>query len=171
METLQFLGIGNMNFDKILTAILIISLIISCNSLPDVGDGYLLQSDPNSYIVVTDTSNTLIVYGDILSASSDSTFILLHQNPVDSVCECNKDCLYDKYPNANELPTLKMCKKAFKESKLRKYWIVDKSKKSVFNKQTRTRSNVYGPYDMEDYLKKRDELRVPPELILEIEEN
>ena len=149
--------------------VLIIFLFIGCEKLPYVGKGYKLQLDSNDYVILTDLKNTFMVSGHILNATSDSTFILLYQKPVDSICECNYECF--KHMPSYDKKSHSRCKKAFKESVLRKYWIVDKSKKSVFDTKTRTRSNVYGPYDMNDYLKKRDELRVPPELILEVEEN
>lgn len=159
-----------MKFMKIIVYTLLL-LFYSCggNSLPEIGAGYLLQSDGASYVMLTDTSNTVFISGYVEEVNSDSIFIIAQQKPVDSICECNHDCLEKKYSNANDLPTYNMCKKAFENSTLKKYWIVNKLQESMFNSETKTRSNVYGPYSREGYLKKKQDLGVADSLKFEWE--
>lgn len=87
----------------------------------------------------------------------DSTFLLLVQKPLDSICECNEKCLFDKFPNANK--TYNMCDTALKNSKIFRYWIVNKDL-----------NDIYGPLTKDEYLKKRVEVGVPNTLKLKEDE-
>ncbi len=152
-------------------SILLISAMIvfaSCERFPSVGDGYKQQLGANGYRILTDTLNTIIISGHILESASNDTFILVYQKPVYKICECNYECFmtmdsYDKQ-------SYKRCKEAFKESVLRQYWIINKLQESIFDSHTKTRSNVYGPYSYDDYLKKKVELGVLENLNLVIED-
>jgi hypothetical protein len=87
--------------------------------------------------------------------SYNSTFILLAQKPLDRICECIHSCLENTYQDRNDLPTYKLCKEALKKSTFYQYWIIDKTKDSV-----------YGPYTKEEFLQKHEELGVPKGLKL-----
>lgn len=83
----------------------------------------------------------------------DSTFILVGQKPLDSICECNHKCMDERFSNVSELPTYKICKNALEASSYYQYWIINKSQNAV-----------YGPYLRVDFLQMREELGVPDEL-------
>lgn len=91
-------------------------------------------------------------YVDADKTTFDSTFILVAQKPLDSICECNHSCLINTYPNSNDLPTYRLCKEALEKSTFYQYWIINKTKNAV-----------YGPYKKEEYLQKQEELGVPEE--------
>ena len=90
-------------------------------------------------------------YVDADKTNFDSTFILVAQKPLDSICECNLSCFkempsYDKrsYPR---------CKDALERSTFYQYWIINK-----------VQDAIYGPFTKAEYLQKREELGVPEEL-------
>jgi len=84
----------------------------------------------------------------------DSSFILVGQKPLDSVCECNYSCLFREYPNYNDLPTYQMCVDSLEASTYFQYWIIDK-----------TRNAIYGPFSKSQFVTKRQELGVSDSLI------
>lgn len=86
--------------------------------------------------------------------SYDSTFILIAQKPLSSICECNDSCLINTYSNRNDLSTYKKCKEALKTSLFYQYWIIDKTKDAI-----------YGPYNKKKYFEKRKIIGVPDELV------
>lgn len=88
----------------------------------------------------------------------DNSFILVKQKPLDSICECNQECVSKKYKTWNKLPTYKLCKRALKKSTFFQYWIINKMK-----------DVVYGPLKKEEYSLKRKELGVPDNLRLKTE--
>jgi hypothetical protein len=92
------------------------------------------------------------------NVSYDSDFIILKQKPLKDICECNDSCLKNRYPNMNDLPTYKMCKEALEKSVFYQYWIINKRKDAV-----------YGPFQKQEYLQKREELGIPKELKLKEE--
>lgn len=133
--------------------LLILSLITGCNRFPDLRNGYKLEYNGMNDVQIENSENTVIVNGHILDYAFDSTFILAAQRPRDSV------------PGL-ETMTFKNYEEAFEKSTFKQYWIIDKTKESVFDETTKTYSNVYGPFKKSKYLQKREKLKVPKELEL-----
>ncbi len=131
--------------------------IIGCTKFPDLGNGYKLYIDGNSALQIVDSINTIKIKPYILDYVFDSTFILAVQRPWDSI------------PNIRTMK-LKDAELAFENSKFKQYWILNKKDESVYSydiiNKTSKYSNVYGPYTIDEYLKKRDSLKVPQRLKL-----
>lgn len=139
-----------------ISAFFFLLITSGCKNLPNLGNGYKLDYDGMYDLQIEDSINNVIVDGHILDYSFDSIFIIAAQRPRDSV------------PGIKSM-TLRKYDKAFKKSTFRQYWIIDKTKKSIFDEKTKTRSNVYGPYKKEVYLAKKKELGVPDNLKLKSE--
>ena len=143
-----------------ITIVLILLMMTGCNrlsTLPDIGSEYKLEYNSMNDIGLINSENSYLIYGHILDYSFDSTFIIVAERPRDSVPECT-----------GTIPgmTLKKSQLAFEQSTFRQYWIVNKKEKSEFNESTKIYSNVYGPYNKEEYLQKREAVGVPKELKL-----
>lgn len=138
-------------------------VLFSCNSqYPlDLGNGYKLVYDPNSYFGITDPQNNVVIDAHVIDYNVDSTCIIVRQKPVDLI-------LKDTYNNPEW--NLKKRDKLFKKSTFQQYWIINKKEKGEYSLDTLTQlarySNVYGPFDRQEYLQKREELGVPKELKL-----
>lgn len=151
---------------KAVLNILLIMILFSCNSkFPlDLGKGYKLVYDPNSYFGITDPQNNVVIDAHVIDYSADSTYVIVKQKPVDLI-------LKDTYNNPEW--NLKKRDKLFEESSFRQYWIINKKEKGEYSLDTLTQlarySNVYGPFDRQEYLQKREELGVPRELQLKEE--
>ncbi len=145
---------------KIILLISIAMLLASCSKFPDLGDGYKLDYDGRSSICILDSLNTVKINSHILDYIFDSTYILAVQRPWDSI------------PN---IGTMKFndAKFAFENSTFKQYWILNKKDESIYSHDSIRRiakySNIYGPYSKEEYLKKRDSLNVPKDLLLKLE--
>jgi hypothetical protein len=143
--------------------ILLIMVLFSCNpKYPlDLGKGYQLVYDPNSYFGIIDPRGMGVIDAHIIDYSVDSTYIIVKQKPVDLI-------LKDTYNNPEW--NLKKRDKLFEKSTFRQYWIINKKEKGEYSLDTLTQfarySNVYGPFDRQEYLQKREELGVPRELKL-----
>lgn len=148
---------------KVILNILLIMILFSCNSkYPlDLGQGYKLDYAANSFFDIEDPQNNIIIFNHIVSYSVDSTFIIAKQKPVDLI-------LKDTYNNPEW--NLKKRDKLFEDSKFYQYWIINKKEKSEYSLDTLTQlakySNVYGPFQKQEYLQKREELGIPKELKL-----
>ena len=112
----------------------------------ELGKDYKLDYDGSSYFYILDANNTVIINSHITGFNFDSIFIIAEQKPIDLI-------LQETYNNPKM--DLKKRKKLFEESLLRLYWVINKNE-----------SQVYGPFKKEEYLQKRKELGVPPELKL-----
>ncbi len=150
-----------------LMVFVLLSILAGCGRFEDLGGTYKLQCDPNSYVVVSDTMNRIIVRGHVVKATSNSGFILLKQIPIDSICECNIECFQKM--NSYDKRSYRRCKEAIQRRRDQLFWIIDKTQDLSFNPETKTYSNVFGPYREEEYRSKRIELNVPDELVLEDE--
>lgn len=142
-------------------SIALILLITGCKRFPDLGNGYQLYYNGMNDISIIKCltegdAPTFIISGHILDYAFDSTFIIVAERPRDSVPGIKTM----KLPEEQE---------AFERSTFRQYWIIDKTKESVFDEKTNIYSNVYGPFKKDAYLQKREELRIPHELILKEE--
>lgn len=86
----------------------------------------------------------------------DDNFILVARKPFELICDCNWDCIIEKYGSKRyglERPNL--CKDALKNCTMYDFWIIVKST-----------NNIYGSYNKQEYLQKRKELKVPEKLEL-----
>lgn len=90
----------------------------------------------------------------------DSSFVLVDQKPLDKICECNVDCLREKYNReAYTATSFDFCKEGLEKSSIHDYWIIKKKT-----------DEIYGPLSRVDYLKKREVFGVPDELKLDVEQ-
>jgi hypothetical protein len=123
----------------------------------DLGNKYYLEISDGYSTAILDSNNTVMIPSEVLKYAFDSTFIIASQRPLDSI----PDIKTLNYKEAN---------KAFEESTFRQYWIVNKQEPNVYSLDTLFQlakySNVYGPFKKEEYMQKRKELGVPPELKL-----
>ena len=144
---------------RILISMIIAMVLASCTQKYPfkLGDNYVLDYDGNSFLFIVNEQGTIMVNSHIRGFDFDSTYLIVEQKPVELI-------LKETYNNSES--NLEKRKKIFEESSLRQYWIIDKSKESIFNESTKTYSNVFGPYSKEEYLQKRKELGVPEELKL-----
>jgi hypothetical protein len=134
-------------------AMLIISTVTSCKKFPDLGNGYQLNYNSMNDISIIKClkegdAPTVFIYGHILDYAFDSTFIIVAERPRDSV------------PGVQTMTQPKY-QKAFEQSTFHQYWIIDKTKESVFDEITKTYSNVYGPYKEDAYLATKKILGIP----------
>lgn len=140
----------------------IFSLIIitGCSKYPDLGDGYKFDYDGKYTLAIVNSNNTLLINETILDYAFDSIFIIVSQRPWDSI----PDIKTLNYSESNE---------AFEKSTFRQYWIINKKEKSEYSLDSLTNlaqySNVYGPFKKHEYLQKREELKIPKELVLKEE--
>lgn len=142
-------------------AILGLSVVTGCKKFPDLGSGYQLSYNGMNDISIIkclkeEDAPTIFIYGHILDYAFDSTFIIVAERPRDSV------------PGI-ETMTRKKYQEAFEQSSFRQYWIIDKTKESVFDESTKTYSNVYGPYKEDAYLATKKKLGIPNGLKLKTE--
>ncbi|MBC7655187.1 MAG: DUF3997 domain-containing protein [Oligoflexus sp.] len=144
-----------------ISTIVLLGMITSCSEhkYPDLGDGYKFETGDGNSLEIVNFENTVMVGTEILEYAFDSTFIVVSQRPWDVPDVPGiKEMTYDK---RNE---------AFENSKFLQYWIINKKEESKYSLDSLSMlakySNVYGPFQKEEYLQKREELGVPRELIL-----
>jgi hypothetical protein len=144
-----------------ISTIVVLAMITSCSEYkyPDLGEGYRLVSDGEYTLELVNAQNNVMIATHILNYAFDSTFIIVSQRPWDVPDVPGiKEMTYDK---RNE---------AFEKSTFQQYWIINKKEKGEYRLDTLTQlarySNVYGPFDRQEYLQKREELGVPRELKL-----
>lgn len=145
--------------------IILILLTIGCKRFPNLGDGYQLDYNGLNDISIIKClkegdAPTIFIYGHIVDYAFDSTFIIVAECPRDSVPDI-KTMTQPEY------------QEAFEQSTFRQYWIINKKEKSEYSLDTLTKlarySNVYGPFKKHEYLRKRDELKIPHNLKLKDE--
>ncbi len=148
---------------KAVLNIILIMILFSCNSkYPlDLGKGYKLVYDPNSYFGIIDSRDIIVIDAHVIDYSVDSTYIIAEQKPVDLI-------LKNTYNNLEY--DLKKRDKLFEKSTFRQYWIINKIEKGEYSLDTLTKlakySNVYGPFQKQEYLQKREELGISKTLKL-----
>ena len=139
----------------------LLAILTSCtdHKHPDLGEGFRLVSDGKYSLEIVDVQNNVVVATHILNYAFDSTFIIASQRP----------WVFPGIPKIEDM-TYNQQNEAFEKSEFRQYWIVNKREKGEYRLDTLTRlarySNVYGPFDMQKYLQKREELEIPNELKL-----
>lgn len=128
----------------------------------DLGDGYILGFGINSAdriiyieneeggkkITYFEESNKVnqyfkntagIITSYVSQVAFNDNYIIVDQKPIDSICECNLECLQSKYGDFDHLPTSKMCDDAIKNAQLHDYFLIDKKKNIVFGPMTKER--------------------------------
>ena len=130
----------------IISTLIVIFIISACNSkYPiDLGKGYKLDYDGNSYFYIIDLKNTVIVHAHVTKYGFNEQYILVEQKPRDGILRNTHDVSFEQE------------KKIIEKSTFRQYWIINK-----------TNDSIYGPLKKEEYLKKSEELRLPENLVLE----
>lgn len=148
---------------KVILNTLLVMMLFSCNSkYPlDLGKGYKLEYDASSYFSIIDSRDVEVIYAHVKDYSFDSTYIIVKQKPVDLI-------LKNTYNNSKW--NLKKRDDLFENSKFFQYWIINKKEKGEYSLDTIAKearySNVYGPFQKEEYLQKREEIGVPKRLKL-----
>lgn len=145
-----------------ISTIVVLAMITSCSKFPDVGNGYELDYNGRGDVSLIKClregdAPTVFIYGHILDYAFDPTFIVVVERPRDSVPECT---------GTISGMTKNKCDEAFEQSTFKQYWIINKKERSEFNEVTKIYSNVYGPFQKQEYLQKREELGIPKELKL-----
>ena len=143
-------------------------IICKYRNLPDLGNGYKFETYDCKTLSIINSSNTEMIPPEILYYSFDSTFVIAAQRSWDSIPHIRQMDYYE-------------AEKAFETSTFVRYWILNKKEKNenIGVDTVRKRdegtfeiraiySNVYGPYKWKEYLRKRKELGVPENLILEM---
>lgn len=142
----------------------VLTMVTSCteSKYPDLGCGYKFDTGDGNSLAIVNSENTVMVSMEILEYAFDSTFILISQRPWD----------LPDVPNIKEM-TYNKRNEVFENSTFRQYWIINKKEKNEYSLDTATMlarySNVYGPFQKEEYFQKLKELGVPRELKLEKE--
>ncbi len=144
-----------------ISTIVLLRIITSCSEhkYPDLGDGYKFEAGDGNSLAIVNFENTVMVGTEILDYSFDSTFIIVSQRPWD-------------VPNVPGIEGMTYDKRnvAFENSKFVQYWIINKKEKGEYSLDTLTKlakySNVYGPFQKQEYIQKREELGIPKELKL-----
>jgi hypothetical protein len=142
----------------ILVVFILFVLAAGCGQKrPDIGNGYQIVYSPRgSYLAILNPNNSVIIHDHVLDFAFDSVYIIAVQRPFDSVPECTQP--ESKYSD---------CKRAIlKTSTFKQYWIIDKTKESVFVTADRKHTNAYGPFNKEQYLLKRKKLNLPDSLVI-----
>jgi hypothetical protein len=158
MALLQFQNKNQIMNNYALNSTIIILLILTgCSKYPDLRVGYKFDYDGKYTLVIVDSNNNILINETILDFAFDSSFIIAAQRPWDSI----PDIKSMNYIESN---------KAFERSTFRQYWIINKKEKTddslnVLTKHARY-SNVYGPFNKKNYLKKREVLKIPKSLML-----
>lgn len=111
------------------------------------------HNDPDKVDSLLLGRGAIIIESFVNNVIHNSDFVLVDQKPLDSVCECNEQCIQEKYKGRSDLNTYNHCKGALENSTFHQYWII---KKNV--------NQIYGPLSKEKFLQKRKELGVPEEL-------
>jgi len=148
-----------MRYKKKLFLLIPVLIITSCqnNINVDLGGKYkLITSASMNDLTIVDENNIVAIHGHILVYAFDSTFIVVAQRPRDSV------------PGMGSM-TQNKYEKAFEKSTFRQYWIINKKEKSEFNEATKKYSNVYGPFQKDEYLRKREEIGIPESLNIKMD--
>jgi hypothetical protein len=133
--------------------------VITCSCEYRVNTGiYNFSVNKDGYLALW-LDNSYVVRGIITDFSYDSVFILVEQNPVDSICQCNYDCFSQKEYYNNGRGEVDSCKRAIKESVFRQYWIIKKYAGTIEQYRSEKSLNdgkpwqqiVWGPFKKEVY--------------------
>ena len=139
----------------------------------EFGDGYCLSTVGGKKTFINHPDYGIVVPSTVLEYAFNSTFIIASQRPWnDSIIPRMYGLNYDDLH------------RAFKKSEYKQYWIINKKQKGEYlgcfpyleykmgngmhdiEFGRAVYSNVHGPFLLEEYLRKRDELGVPDSLVL-----
>ena len=150
--------------------VILFLLLLGCKNkvLLHLGNKYNLDKDHNHYYTVfydeTDDydygpSRSFIIWGDILKINYDSTYVIALIKPVYKITESKEGKKINNYKDR---------KKLIETSLMREYWILNKKvePKAMKNENGYFYSNVYGPFNENDFNKKRKELGISDTLEL-----
>lgn len=139
----------------------VLTMVSSCDSLiaprnVNLGNGYLLEKNKGNYSAqVLNSSNTVMINAVVLGYCYDSTFIIVVQRP---------------WKIIPEGLNYKESKEYFEKSTFLQYWIINKLQENKYSYNSlnhkATYSNVYGPFNKNEYIDKRATLGVPQSLQL-----
>lgn len=150
---------------KFISTLIVFSILTSCSEhkYPDLGKGYKFDTGDGNSLAIVNSQNTVMISMEILDYAFDSTFIIVSQRPWD----------VPDVPGIKDM-TYSQRNEAFEKSTFQQYWIINKKEKGEYSLDTLSKlarySNVFGPFDRQEYLQKREELGIPRELNLK-EEN
>lgn len=135
------------------TTIIILSfslILLGCyEGYPKLGGGYKIVGKGGYTTGIVDSQNTLMISEYILDYAKDSTFILVAQSPIDSLPKMNF-----LYYSDNDRKKI-----AANNNVFRQYWIINKRKKCIHSYDSTNQivkySNIYGPYNKNQYSRQR----------------
>jgi len=138
---------------KTLILIIICLFFLSCQpKYPiDLGDNFRLDYNSVGYTSLYRNANSIVLYGDVLKYAFDENFILIENKPIDVIEATLKIKKCTNYADR---------KKYGNNSSLREYWIINKNELALFDSKLKRYSNLYGPFNANDFLNKRIELKV-----------
>ncbi len=143
--------------------------LLSCEEhvILNLGSKYSLDYDRNGYYTVfsddnykVDGNRSIFIEGDIYKFNYDSTFVIALVRPVykisDSIRKIEGDLNYE------EMQIL------IQRSSMKEYWILNKkiNQELIRNKYGYSNSNVYGPFNKNEFNSKRKQLGVSDTLKL-----
>ena len=148
----------------IITAIFFTLFLGGCyDRYPELGSGYRIVGEGGYTSEVVDSTNTVMISQYILDYVVDSNFILISQSPPDSL-----PGMKVIYYSDNDRKNI-----AGNKSIFRQYWIINKKENPTYSFDTTNQkakySNVYGPYDENQYIEQKTKLNIPQKLKLESE--
>lgn len=127
---------------------------------PELGSGYKIVGERGYTTAVVDSSNTVMISQYILDYAVDSNFILISQSPPDSLPK-----MKIIYFSDNDRKEIRDNKSVF-----RQYWIINKKGNPIYSLDTINQiskySNVYGPFDKNQYFEQKTKLNIPQKLKL-----
>lgn len=156
-----------MKIDKVkytITVIFFIHFLSGCSDgYPELGGGYRIVGEGGYTTAVVNSTNTVMISEYILDYAVDSNFILISQSPPDSLPQ-----MKIIYYSDNDRKEIANNKNVF-----RQYWIINKNENPIYSLDTINQnskySNVYGPYDKNQYFEQKTKLNIPQKLKLESE--
>jgi hypothetical protein len=143
--------------------VVFVLLLFSCKgTVPySLGSDFCLDYDGNDYFAIYKSKNRwFVVDGEILEINRDSTFIITFTMPIEKI---------EKIEDPKQVLGYNEIREKIAKNPMREYWIINKKMKmeSKLDKNDEYYfTNVFGPFNKEEYLKKRKELGVSDSLKL-----
>lgn len=146
---------------RYITVIFFALFLTGCyDGYPELGSGYRIVGEGGYTTAVVDSTNTVMISEYILDYAVDPKFILISQSPPDSLPK-----MKIIYYSDNDRKEIANNKNVF-----RQYWIINKKENPIYSldtiNQMATYSNVYGPYDKNQYLEQKTKLNINQKLKL-----
>ena len=146
---------------NIITVIFFTLFLTGCyDGYPELGSRYRIVGEGGYTTEVVDSTNTVMISQYILDYAVDTNFILISQSPPDSLPKMK--IFYYSDNDRKEI--------ADNKSVFRQYWIINKKENPIYSLDTVNQiarySNVYGPYDKNQYLEQKTKLNIHQKLKL-----